>query len=80
VDPEHNRFELEARAAMMSDNMNTVVSFMQKLVAEMPVVQEQFERMQRGDLFAMADWLKSFEKNERLFAGLAAVIRQHEHA
>jgi hypothetical protein len=80
MDPEQLNFNFEARAAMMQENMRTVVTFMQGLVAEMPALQAQFERMQQGDLTAMADWLKSFEKNERLFAGLAEVIRKHEHA
>lgn len=80
MDPEKMRFDLEARAAMMSENMRTVVAFMQQLVAEMPAVQAQFERMQQGDFFAMADWLKTFQKNEALFAELAEVIRKHEHA
>ncbi|AZS12644.1 hypothetical protein HWB99_gp108 [Mycobacterium phage DrLupo] len=74
------KFEFEARAAMLTENMQTVVNFMQRIVEEMPKKQAQMERMQHGDIFAFANWLKDFERESVLFAELAQVIRKHEHA
>ena len=80
MDPEQMRFDFEARAAMMQDNLRTVTNFMQRITDEMPAKQELFERAQQGDIFAFANWLKDFEHDSQLFADLASVIRKHEHA
>ena len=75
------QFEFQARVAALQENMRTVTAFMQGLVEDMPETQARFERVQRGDLSAIAEWLKDFEEKEQLFAGLAAVIRdKYEHA
>lgn len=74
------KFEFETRAAVFSENLRTVSEFMQGFSENMPEIQAKFERMQQGDLFAMADWIRHFELNEALFADLAAVVRKYEHA
>lgn len=75
MDPEAIKFDFEARAAVMQENVRTVVEFMQTIVAENEDTSKMMAKIQAGDIFAFATFLKDFERREEHFAALARVIR-----